>query len=410
MPRRLALLMIAWLAWVPALFAQGQGTAPAGFRGMPGPVPGQELYQRQMLNAQLVPSRPAPFYDETPLDVAIGNVFSESWLRVEYLNYRLTEPGSRPIGAEPVTAATAPLFQATDRGGAARPGILARTTSLERTNYENNNGLRLSFGLPTEQFTFEGSFWGFAEKQNRIDHEVLFNSDITLLFPGPVIPVIPLNPITTTTGQLQDFINFDGGMRSTITTALYGIEANFVFPPITPNVAVEVSPIVGFGYMNFRNEFEIEGADQQTATFHQIDSITNNNIFGPQLGLRMEAKGKWLTLGVEPKFLFGINRNHSEVSTAQIYTDTELPFLTQDETTRFTPTVDLGAFARIHLRPNFSVTMGYDFMAMNGISLADRQIVWDSTRLPTDPPAITMDTARHTFVLHGFNVGMDWRF
>ncbi len=407
MPRRLALLIIAWLASVPALFAQGQGVAPAGFHGMPGPAPGAMNYQRQaMLEAQLVPARPDPFYEETPLDLAIGNTLAASWLHTEYLYYRLRDPGTRLVGAVPATVVPGSLIPAIDRVGGVRPGVLATTTSLERATLDAMNGMRLTFGLPTEAFTFEGSFWGLAEKKSSIDNAVFFNSGFPL--PGPVIPVIPL-----TRGGVAsdlDYVLFDGGMNTTLSAALYATEANFVFNPITPNVATEVSPIIGFGYMNFRHELDLSGEDLGSGTFHRIESLTNNNIFGPQVGLRFEAKGKWITFGAQPKFMFGINRNHSQVSTSQIFTPAELDRQFEDETTRFTPTIDLKGYAKFHLKENLSLTLGYDFTAMNGVSLSDRQIVWDSSTVLTAPPQIGMDTARHTYFLHGLNVGLDWRF
>jgi hypothetical protein len=143
----------------------------------------------------------------------------------------------------------------------------------------------------------------------------------------------------------------------------------------------------------------------------------------------VETRSKWLTLGFEPKFTFGINRMANRVSTSQIFSSafvtvidpvTGLPVptttlvepdrLVKDTLTRFAPMVDLNTYARIKLAENLNFTIGYQFMAMTGVSLSQENIVWNSSSVLTDPPLIGLNQSRSYFWMHGVNVGLQWQF
>ena len=90
MPRRLALrLLIAWLAWVPLVSAQGpgpQGPPGLGFHGMaqaggqyacpPGPL---DYQQQPGLYEQLLPATRASYDPDSLVDLGIHETLSRSW-------------------------------------------------------------------------------------------------------------------------------------------------------------------------------------------------------------------------------------------------------------------------------------------------------------------------------------------
>ena len=419
MPRRLALsLLIAWLAWIPTVSAQGpnppgppgpgySGMAPDGqYAGGPAPV-----YDRQVptLAEQFHPMSRQAYYDlDSAFELALIETFSQTWFRADYLFMNLRGPNGNFLGATPL--APPPLtfdptaFYAVDRIGA-RFGVEGRLISLQNSNNQDGNGLRITMGVPTQMFTFEASAFALAQLKEDLQFPT---------FPNPnnlgftVIPSIPL----TRNGLLSrfDFILFDGGMDVAVRSNLQGTDAKLVFGAFTPNVGIEVAPLVGFNYIHYSNELTIRGSDAGTATTHVINSRANNNIFGPEVGLRFEARSRWLTLGFEPKFTFGINRMYNRVATQQIFTPAEADRLIKDGLTRFSPVIDLGANARIRMAENVHLTLGYQFMATSNVSLAEQNIVWDSSSILTDPPRIGLQQNRHTFWTQAINVGLQWQF
>ncbi len=431
MPRRLALsLLIAWLAWVPTVSAQGpgpEGMSGSGFHGMPpsgqyaGPS-GPVNYQRQpTLYEQLLPDSRGPYSEmDSMVELGIAETLSQTWFRADFLLFNYQNPSSRFLGAVP---AVAPLtsfdpnsfFPVVDRIGGVRPSLQGQTPSLREGNNVDNNGLRLTMGIPTQLFTFEASVFAMGQSDSDLRFDPFVNVNDTLN--RIVIPVIPL-----TRGGLPsqlDFIAFDSGMDVKLRANLQGTDAKLVFGAFTPNAATEVAPLVGFNYVRYSNQTTISGDDVGTGTSHLIDSRANNNIFGPEVGLRMETRTNWLTLGFEPKFTFGINRMDNRVRTSQIFQPTVDPLTglpleadtqSSDRLTRFSPVIDLGTYARIRLAENLQLSLGYQFMATTSVSFSERNVVWDSSSILTAPPLIRLQQNRSDFWTHGINLGLQWQF
>jgi Putative beta barrel porin-7 (BBP7) len=191
---------------------------------------------------------------------------------------------------------------------------------------------------------------------------------------------------------------------------LQGTDAKFVFGAVTPNQTLEIAPLIGFNYMHYSNEFLIHGSDAATATNHRIESTATNHIFGPEVGFRMEARSKWLTLGFEPKFTFGVNRVSNRVSTQQIFSPTELDRVQKDGLTRFSPVIELGTYARVRLAEHLNFTLGYQFMATTNVSQSEQNISWDSSSILANPPQINLIQREDDFWMQGINVGLQWQF
>ncbi len=422
MPRRLALrLLIAWLAWIPLVSAQGpnpSGPQGPGFYGMApgGPYAGgtAPVYDRQVprLSEQFAPGSRDSFYDyDSAVDLAIIDTFSQTWFRTEYLWMNYRAPNSRFIGATPLTVPPAvfnptAFFPAVDRVTGVRAAQEGQLVSLKDADYQDNNGLRLTMGIPTQMFTFEAS--GFAMGQSESLIRVLPFVSVNSLPVSTVIPAIPL----TRNGlpSRLDFILFDQGMELAVQSNLQGADTKFVFGAVTPNQAVEIAPLIGFNYMHYSNELVIRGDDAASATSHRIESRANNHIFGPEVGFRLETRSKWLTLGFEPKFTFGVNRVSNRVSTQQIFSPTELDRVQKDGLTRFSPVIELGTYARVRLAEHLNFTLGYQFMATTNVSQSEQNISWDSSSILTNPPQINLIQREDDFWMQGVNVGLQWQF
>ena len=422
MPRRLALrLLIAWLAWIPLVSAQGPnppGPQGPGFYGMApgGPYAGgtAPVYDRQVprLSEQFAPGSRDSFYDyDSAVDLAIIDTFSQTWFRTEYLWMNYRAPNSRFIGATPLTVPPAvfnptAFFPAVDRVTGVRPAQEGQLVSLKDADYQDNNGLRLTMGIPTQMFTFEAS--GFAMGQSESLIRVSPFLSVNSLPVSTVIPAIPL----TRNGlpSRLDFILFDQGMEMAVQSNLQGADTKLVFGALTPNQTLEIAPLIGFNYLHYSNELVIRGSDAASATNHRIESQANNHIFGPEVGFRLETRSKWLTLGFEPKFTFGVNRVSNRVSTQQIFSAAELDRVQKDGLTRFSPVIELGTYARVRLAEHLNFTLGYQFMATTNVSQSEQNISWDSSSVLTNPPQINLIQREDDFWMQGVNVGLQWQF
>ena len=411
MPRRLALsLMIAWLALTCSVFAQAQ--RPEGFplAEYQGPYyqDGAPTYYHQQPTWQheLLPSSRVNDYDwDAAADLALAGTLGQAWFRADYLWLNYRDPSSRELGG-PTLLDTSGTFPAIDRVTGVR--ILTNGTLIDQTGLDSDgvSGMKFTMGIPTQLFTLETSAFGMIESKSRLNLDPFF--DTNSFFNELTIPVIPV----TRNGapSLVDFILFDQGVDVTYRSRLQGVDVKIVFPALTPNVPMEVSPLLGFNYVNFNNRLNVAGSDLATLTDHVISSKSFNHVFGPEIGLRMEARSKWVTLGFEPRLTFGINRMTSRVATQQIFSPTEANREIEDSETKFTPIVDLSTYARIRLAENLNLSLGYQFMAMAGISQSQRNIVWDSSSVLTAPSLIRLDLRRQDFWAQGINVGLQWQF
>ncbi len=104
-----------------------------------------------------------------------------SYWRLEYLNWSLTEPGDVFLGAPAGEFRAAGKLSA-DRGSGpnglnsnAFPVITALGTrnafgfvpDLSDANFDNQNGIKGTFGVNFEPFTFEGSVWALDQENCR---------------------------------------------------------------------------------------------------------------------------------------------------------------------------------------------------------------------------------------------------
>lgn len=431
MPRRLALcLLIAWLAWVPVVLAQlpDSATGPGQYyQGTPSayPYPGPHVpteYRLQpTLQEQLLPPSRGTYFDADPLhDLGLFETVSHSWIRAEYLWMNYRDPRGQLIGAKPLVVPPATFdrdafLPAFDRVTGVRPFQSAHLTTFEDGHNRDNSGFRLTMGIPTQLFTFEASGFVMGESESRLSFPTFI--DVNDILGNTVVPAIPLLRDGLPSGQ--DFILFDQGMNVDLSSNIQGTDVKFVLGALTPNTGLDVLPVIGFNYLHYGNRMTISGGDDGTSTSHLIGTKANNNIFGPELGLRMEARSRWITLGVEPKLTFGINRISNHLRTSQIFTAAVDPitlaplepdFAQKDTQTRFSPMIDLSSYARIRLAEGLNATLGYQFMATTNVSRSENNVYWNSSSLVTLPPLIRLKEQRETFWMHGINLGLEWQF
>lgn len=375
------------------------------------------------LHAQLVPNDGGRLLGpETRLGSLLRNNTNRSWIRFDYLHWDIKGADGTLVGAPvPLNPNGTPVdYSGTDRSNrliardrsGTRPlvdtfGIVPRVGQAEENGL---NGFRGTIGIPTSAGDFEASAFVLEE----------FNQTINV---NPVVDQFgfvdrTLFGVVTLfeDGQLVDdaMVLFSEGMRTSLTTNIYGMEANWVNNPFTPNVGLTVRPIVGVRYMNFKEQLSITGTDRPDPIMnptlilnHRIHSLSQNHIFGPQVGFRAESRRNSLTFGTDLKFLFGINRISNQVETAQIFTIDEVPQTHTDDKTRFAPIIDFSVYGKYHATENISFLVAYQLIAGSGFSRAYDTIFYNASAAVNAPPEIGTRNQLSTFYAHGLTLGME---
>ena len=348
--------------------------------------------------------------------------------RLEYRSYQFSDPGNVRVGAEQTRILPGGIYTPTSPAGQVSDFISGESYDLERYEYDNVNGIAGTLAVPLARGSLE--FDGFATEQKSFDFfERTELQQIPLgvssleaisFVPRPVRPTIPLlsngTPNSTTAIPLDT-------LTVSQSAEFFGAGAQWVLDPITPNVPLTTRPVVGARYIQYGEQFTINGqfVDEDdspiidptaptipaTVFNPRINSRAINHVFGPTVGLRFDTGGGRLTLGVEPKFGFGISRRVERVRAEDLPRAEPLtsdPTFTEEENedADLSPFFELNAYSRLHLRENFSLFAGYNLFAMSRLSTASRQISYDSAGTDT---LIGLEQDTRSVVIHGLMVG-----
>ncbi len=347
-------------------------------------------------------------YEDTPFDRFAIAVAKSTYIQLDYLNFDFEGPGRVQLGSNVagVVDATRP-FSATIAG---LPGT-ARVPTTEGLRYKNSQGIRGLFGLPTSVGTFEASIF-------------TFDNDSSRKFEA-VPPALVLNPaaqiqIATSTllnGQPSNNLFLYNASFEVATTAnFYGAEANWLAKsPYEEGLVTR--PLIGFRYLNFQETLFQTGVFTQInpsdvlspSLVSLIDSGTENRVFAPQIGVRLELVNPWITLGFEPKVAFGVNNYSAFVSTERLRSPGDPRVFTEEEDTRFSPIGDFSVYGKIRVRENFSLQVGYQLIVAAGITRPANNIVYNDNG-SSNPAAIVVDADHERMVWQGLTIGGELRF
>lgn len=415
-------IVLAWGVLLPALgFAQEPWVAPGPGYGPPGAAPPAYGYGSPTgdLYQELVPQSQFRFDDDSRRDLTFGETFSQSYVRLDYLYWQISGGHRRLLGAPNSSGADLSgnnpdnMLLASDSNGARAPVPTQAVVPSLSGDRDVVNGLRGVFGIPTRVGTLESEVFYF-ENVNDSTNVFPHGSATTSGFNRPVIGATTLfqNGLVTA----DTMILYSEYYHAVQKTAFFGAESNWVFPALTPNVRTTVSPLLGFRYLSFTDRLNIGGtdipdpADPTTEMDHYIGSIARNNIFGPQIGLRFTTQVGRLDLGVEPKFVAGINRLSEGVSTRQIFSPTEADRNDARTRTIFTPVFDLSVSAKLHLSDRFACYVAYDLIVASGFSRAYDNIYYNSTTSATTPNQISLRPGSTSFLAQGIAIGGELTF
>jgi hypothetical protein len=352
-------------------------------------------------------------YENTPLDEFLGDVARNSYFRLEYLHYAFKNPGDRILGSPLLSQADPSMpFQVTDTGGQlAGEARVATTGDLQ---YPDGSGIRGTLGIPLVSGTLEANIFYFDQVNDRslIDRlgDQLRNQPLNPLEPPQFIATS-----TLTNGQVgNNLLLYDDSFQTNISADLWGSEINYIFDAYLPQPMFQLRPLIGFRHLDLREELNQIGVfDQQdqlvTPLVSRISSYSENTIYAPQIGLRGEMVSRWLTLGIEPKLAAGINVYETSVITQALRSPGDPLTKTTATGEEFSLVGELNLYAKIHIRQNFAITVGYQATFMDQVARSHSSILYNDNGANADP-AIVTNPSLERFDFGGINVSGELRF
>ena len=384
------------------------------------------------------PTDPAFDYDDnSPLDRVLRSAFRNSWIRAEYLQWDIENPGKHALG-EPVALEADPTehfdYDPLDFIMDPYDHVSVRIPTLNPISLKDNNGVRMTAGLNTTFGTFEASWFDLEESGSAFRAMELPSPPTDLLIPVPPILPIPLPPNrqpfqmrwilagTLLNGQVVDindhpyFYNESFAVR--MKSNFEGAEIIFVRGPKRNVRGLTWQPLVGFQYRRLDEDLYQTGVTVDKPLFWfpgpnplpsnprvtTIDSSTENKIYSPEIGLRTEIENKWFKLGVEPKIGLGVNKYRGSVTASQFRSNTDPTVYTSEDGSRLMPTFELKAYARLNVSDSIALYAAYNLFYAGKVTRP-----YDNIRYNDNPVSPTADVTQHTnfqqFRVQGLSVG-----
>jgi len=410
--------------------------APAGY-GPVGPIPsgpGQTIYRE-------LPDDKGWLYEDSPLERSLKDTFRHSYFRLDYLLWDIEDPGQNVLSAPTnLSAAINPVnpgdifFPLTDPTTGNQVNVVQPT--LTRVLINENNGVRATFGLPVfNAGTFEASVFALQSSTANVATPEVFGFGTADTNGDGVIDAldspVSANLVNATAqavlidGLLPAGDNFllvnDLGYQASLKTSVWGTEANFLAHTFNPNDSLAMMPFFGFRYLNFTEDLRQAGQynfstfDPLTglpldpvASERRIEATTNNNVLGPQIGLRGELRNKWVTIGVQPKVMLGVNSYKAELLTQGILTPTEAERVLYEKSNTFGVIGDLEVFSKIRFSDHVSLRVGYNFLWTGMITRPADNIIYNIQSATGGLPATSafvQDVKFSGAILQGLSIG-----
>lgn len=363
---------------------------------------------------QVLPEDRGWAYDH-PWDGFFKNLADNSWLRVEYMLVK-SPPGNQLVGA-PIPSGNDPRLPFTTADFDGLGTLSTKEVDLSTIGRQGTNGIRGTFGIDFERGTLEAIFFGTKSDVSSVSYG---KTDLL----GPEFGQTDLITINTLIdGQVGiSGRNFNEKFAVNYRSQAWGAESNYVvntdqliFRTVYGAGGFQLRPLVGFRYLKIAENMNIQGSFEELNTTPTvplftttIESGTNNKLYVPQAGIRMEFVHPWFTISAEPKVGFGVNRYQGSVMTDQFYGPTDPAQYTSIAKTRFSPTFEFGVNARFHLNEWFTFNVGYNFLWANQIARPNSIIYYNTST--TSDVTLRAQNSLDTYTLHGLVLGGEIRW
>lgn len=351
-------------------------------------------------------------YDH-PMDGLFENLAHNSWMRVEYLLWK-APPGNELIGGQlPSGNNPRDLFPRADVDGFST--LAGKEVDLNSIGANGSNGIRGTFGIDFVSGSIETSFFGMKSDYSSVSY-----GQAELM--GPTFGQPDMISILTTVDGVVTGVsrNFNEKFEVNYQSQAWGAESNYVinterlfFRTYYGAGGLQIRPLIGFRYLKIGERMIVKGGvEEMNSTppvpFFEttINSATNNKLYVPQAGIRMEFVHPWFTISAQPKVGFGVNNYNGSVLTDQFLGATDPIHVTKITNTRFSPTFEFGVNARFHLSEYFTFNVGYNFLWANHVARPGNIVNYNvsSTNL-TDGLSLHAQDSLASYKLHGLVIG-----
>lgn len=358
---------------------------------------------------QVLPEDRGWGYDH-PWDGFFKNLAENSWLRVEYMLVK-SPPGNQLIGGQlPSGNDPRQPFAAPDTDGLLT--LSTKEADLSTIGRQGTNGLRGTFGIDFESGTLEAIFFGTQSDVSSISYGQAELLGANFGQTNMISILTSVDGQTAFSGR-----NFNQKFAVNYSSQAWGAESNYVvntdrlmFKTVYGVGGFQMRPLFGFRYLKIAEDMDVRGGFEELDStpaipFYEttIQSATNNKLYVPQAGIRMEFIHPWFTISAEPKVGFGVNHYKGSVLTNQFINSSDPTHFTQISETRFSPTFEFGVNARFHLTEWFTFNVGYNFLWANQIARPGSIVYYNSSTL--SDVTLQAQNSLDSYKLHGLILG-----
>jgi Putative beta barrel porin-7 (BBP7) len=348
---------------------------------------------------------------ETPWEELICRVIRNVDIRLDYINWGISRPQTTLIGAQPGPGVLQPIFN--DFGPVqSNPTDVfpvlnsnfnqvgqARAYDTTGISLSENSGFQATFILPMTYGSIETTAFILSKAGSAPNP-----GGLPAGIPGvdQSFAAIPVN----VGGQASQTVAlFSQGFDQSYTSFLYGAETNIYFNAIWPKeYGLLLKPMIGFRYLGLDEHFNVVASNPGVAA-STINSTTINNIYGPQVGLRLELATQWFTIGADPRFTFGINQFAASVASS----DPTVGYSQDHEIeTRWAPVGACDCYLKIPIQEHFRLYVAYNLIGTTNISRPQQQINYDITASGQNDTHLNLGNSG--VLIQGYEVGCEFNF
>lgn len=368
---------------------------------------------------------PSPFYNEayddltgddgwdygaSPFDAFLLSTVKGAFLRIEYLNWTYKDPGNQALGA-----AVAGQPEPRERFNVTVAGQLlgtARVPTLDAVDLGHRNGIRSTLGLPLPpgRGGFEATIFWMQDKEERTEEFDIGPPDFGTTDP----PEFIVTSTFTNGAPGTNLFVYDQFYRTKFSSDLRGGELNWVADPYAAGTGLQIRPLIGFRYLKINEQLVQTGSfDQQqqlaVPLVSVITSQSDNMVYAPQVGLRMEFVHPRFALGIEPKIGVGINQIENNVTTERLRSQGDPTIRSSDEGEEISAVGEISFYARAAVTEHMTVNFGYSFLFVDQVSRGHNSIFYNDNG-PLADAAIVARQSAELMYYQGINLGAEFRY
>jgi hypothetical protein len=354
-------------------------------------------------------------YGSSPFDALLLSAVKGAFFRVEYLNWNYKKPGNQALGSAlagiPEPRESFPVTVAAQLAG------IARVATLDTVDLSHRNGIRSTIGLPlpSGRGGFEASiFWLQDVKELTQEFEIAGN-DIGAPPPGTndVARFIVTSTFTNGVPGSNLFI-YDESFGTKFSSDLWGAEFNWVSDPYASGPGLQLRPLIGFRYLDISEQLVQTGSFNQQGVLADplvsvVTSRSENAVYVPQVGLRMEFVHPRFALGVEPKIGFGINEAQNVVVTERLRSQGDPTITSTDQASKLSTVGEIALYGKLNVTEKLTVNFGYSFLFVDHTSRAHNSILYNDNG-PQADAAIVARQSTELMYYQGLNLGAEFRY